>query len=60
RSLKAVPDFLAGDMEKAMLQIHTSKPPRPKPPKPEGAVNPLASQPKDVKPPASQPLSDGI
>ena len=70
RSLKAVPDFLAGDTEKAMLQIHTSKPPRPKPPKPEGAVKPLASQPKDdklpasqpkdVKLPASQPSSDGI
>jgi peptidyl-tRNA hydrolase, PTH1 family len=29
-----LPLLLAGDMEKAMVKIHTSKPPRPKPPKP--------------------------
>jgi PTH1 family peptidyl-tRNA hydrolase len=29
RSLKALPAFLAGDMEKATLLVHTSKPPRP-------------------------------
>ena len=34
RSLKALPDLLAGEMEKAMMLIHTSKPPRPKPPRP--------------------------
>jgi peptidyl-tRNA hydrolase, PTH1 family len=34
RSVKALPLLLAGDMEKAMVQIHTSKPPRPKPPRP--------------------------
>jgi PTH1 family peptidyl-tRNA hydrolase len=34
RSVKALPDLLAGQMEKAMLHIHTSKPPRPKPPRP--------------------------
>jgi len=34
RSVKALPQLLAGDMEKAMVQIHTSKPPRPKPPRP--------------------------
>ena len=34
RSVKALAQLLSGDMEKAMLQIHTSKPPRPKPPKP--------------------------
>ena len=28
RSLKAVPAFLAGDMDKATLLVHTSKPPR--------------------------------
>ncbi len=33
RSLKAVPALLAGDMEKATLLIHTSTPPRPKPPR---------------------------
>ena len=32
RSLKSVPALMAGEMEKAMLLIHTSKPPRPKPP----------------------------
>jgi PTH1 family peptidyl-tRNA hydrolase len=36
RTLKAVPAFLAGEMDKATLLVHTSKPPRPKPPRPEG------------------------
>ncbi|GAB3468582.1 aminoacyl-tRNA hydrolase [Polaromonas eurypsychrophila] len=36
RSLKALPALLAGEMEKATMLIHTSAPPRPKPPrKPE-------------------------
>jgi PTH1 family peptidyl-tRNA hydrolase len=35
RSLSALHLLLAGDMNQAMLRIHTSKPPRPKPPKPE-------------------------
>ncbi|HEY0201281.1 MAG TPA: aminoacyl-tRNA hydrolase [Burkholderiaceae bacterium] len=34
RTLQAVPALLAGDMDRATLQIHTSKPPRPKPPRP--------------------------
>ena len=34
RAVKALPHFLAGEMDKATMQIHTSKPPRPKPPKP--------------------------
>ncbi|WP_395060110.1 aminoacyl-tRNA hydrolase [Polaromonas sp.] len=33
RSLKAVPALLAGEMEKATMMIHTSTPPRPKPPR---------------------------
>ncbi len=33
RSLTALPHFLSGAMDKAMLQVHTSKPPRPKPPR---------------------------
>ena len=33
RTLHAVPALLAGEMEKATLLIHTSKPPRPKPPR---------------------------
>jgi len=35
RALTALPALLGGDMNKAMLQIHTSKPPRPKLPKPD-------------------------
>ena len=31
RSLRAMPDFLNGDMPRAMLAVHTSKAPRPKP-----------------------------
>jgi PTH1 family peptidyl-tRNA hydrolase len=34
RALKALPPFLAGDMEQATRLVHTSKPPRPKPPRP--------------------------
>jgi peptidyl-tRNA hydrolase, PTH1 family len=33
RSIKAVPDMLAGDMTKATQVVHTSKAPRPKPPR---------------------------
>jgi peptidyl-tRNA hydrolase, PTH1 family len=33
RCIKAVPDLLGGNMEKATMQIHTSQPPRPKPPR---------------------------
>jgi len=36
RTLKAAPALMAGEMEKATLLVHTSKPPRPKPPRPEG------------------------
>lgn len=50
RALKALPHFLAGDMDKATMLVHTSKPPKPKPPKPDQAttVNP------DVKTPSIQ------
>ena len=37
RTLQAVPALLAGEMEKATLIVHTSKLPRPKPPRPEPA-----------------------
>ena len=33
RSMKAVPELLKGEMEKATMLIHTSTPPRPKPPR---------------------------
>jgi PTH1 family peptidyl-tRNA hydrolase len=35
RALQALPHFLAGNMDKAIMMVHTSKPPRPKPPRPE-------------------------
>ena len=37
RSLKALPHWIAGDMDKATMLVHTSNPPRPKPPKPAPA-----------------------
>lgn len=37
RALKALPHLLRGEMSKATLLIHTSKTPRPKPPRPETA-----------------------
>ena len=44
RCLKALPHLMAGEMDKATALIHTSKPPRPKPPrqapKAEQAVQP--------------------
>jgi PTH1 family peptidyl-tRNA hydrolase len=45
RALTALPLLLAGDMEKAMVKIHTSKPPRPKPPKPPKAAPSPTSEP---------------
>jgi len=38
RALKALPCLLNGEMDKATMLIHTSKAPRPKPPRPESAV----------------------
>lgn len=38
RALKAVPHFLSGDMAQAIHLIHTSKPPRPKPPRPAATL----------------------
>ena len=35
RALKAVPAMLSDEMSKATAIVHTSKPPRPKPPRPE-------------------------
>lgn len=48
RALKALPQFLAGDMEQATRLVHTSKPPRPGKPKPV-----------DPKPPADSTPSAG-
>ena len=38
RALTALPHLLAGEMDKATMLVHTSKPPRPKPPRPEQAA----------------------
>ena len=40
RAVQAFALLQAGEMEKAMVKIHTSKPPRPKPPKPAAATPP--------------------
>ena len=40
RTLVAVPALLAGEMDKATAVIHTSKPPRPKPPRREPGETP--------------------
>ena len=45
RALTALPLLLAGDMEKAMVKIHTSKPPRPKPPRPPKAALSTTNEP---------------
>ncbi len=45
RSVQALPHFLSGNMEKAMMTVHTSKPPRPKPPRPMPAPVPLPAVP---------------
>jgi peptidyl-tRNA hydrolase, PTH1 family len=45
RAVRALPDLLAGRMEKATSAIHTSKPPRPKPPKPAKVVEQVQGTP---------------
>ncbi len=42
RAIKALPCLLAGDMQKATMLVHTSKPPRPKPSRPEATSLPQA------------------
>jgi peptidyl-tRNA hydrolase, PTH1 family len=44
RSLAAWQDLAAGDMEKATRLIHTSKPPRPKPPRTESSMQPAVPE----------------
>jgi PTH1 family peptidyl-tRNA hydrolase len=43
RALKALPHLLVGDMNKATMLIHTSKPPRPKLPKPATPTSTLGA-----------------
>jgi PTH1 family peptidyl-tRNA hydrolase len=40
RSLESLELLLAGDMERAMMKVHASKPPRPKPPRPPATEEP--------------------
>ncbi len=56
RALKALPLLLSGEMEKAMVQIHTSKTPRPKPPRPAKA--PSLETPACKTPSADSPSTD--
>jgi PTH1 family peptidyl-tRNA hydrolase len=51
RSLKALPQLIAGEMDKATALIHTSKPPRPKPPRPA----PAPAQAEGASPAADKP-----
>ena len=46
RSLKALPELLKGEMDKATLLIHTSQPPRPKPPRPTAPPTEVPAEPK--------------
>ena len=57
RSLRALPDLIAGQMDKATAVIHTSKPPRPKPPrKPAPEPGEANAQAPGVDP--SEPAAD--
>ena len=49
RAVRAAPLLVAGDMTQATMQIHTSKPPRPKPARAPGPPD----TPTDAPPPAS-------
>jgi len=51
RSIKAAPELLKGEMEKATMLIHTSQPPRPKLPRPVAA---------QAVPPAAESKSNSI
>lgn len=53
RSIKALPHLLTGEMDKATMLIHTSKPPRPKRPAP--AASDSASPAGELVPPQTKP-----
>lgn len=52
RSLKALPELLKGEMDKATMRIHTALPPRPKPPRPAAAAPAQASAAPEAASPA--------
>ncbi len=39
RSVKALPYLISGEMDKATALVHTTKPPRPKPPRPQSVTS---------------------
>ena len=53
RALKAVPLFIAGQMDAATMLVHTSKPPRPKPARQPMPIDPAA--PAESAPPPPSP-----
>ena len=55
RALKAVPLFIDGQMEAATMLVHTSKPPRAKPPRPVKPVELAAPDPQTSTPPVPTP-----
>ena len=48
RALKALPHLLAGEMDKATMLVHTSKPPRPKLPRPQQPASAKVTAPDPV------------
>ena len=50
RALKAVSHFVAGEMDKATMLVHTSKPPRPKPPRLVQPTTPLPPEARQSDP----------
>ncbi len=48
RALKALPHLLAGEMDKATMLVHTSKPPRPKLPRPQQPASAKVTAPAPV------------
>ena len=52
RALKAVPMFIAGQMDAATMLVHTSKPPRPKPPRPPKPLDVAAPEQTAPTPPS--------
>ncbi|NMM08910.1 MAG: aminoacyl-tRNA hydrolase [Polaromonas sp.] len=58
RCLRAVPELLAGEMEKATMLIHTSQPERPKPPRPQSL--PPSQAPAPATSATPPPLQDGV
>jgi PTH1 family peptidyl-tRNA hydrolase len=61
RSVKALPHLLADEMDRATMLIHTNKPPRPKPPRPQVASEAMPQHPahtaQEIAKPIAQPVA---